>query len=111
MTAEHNLHTAAAPIQFVEGGARITLERGEGRLLIDWSTLNLIFRMLPLSKERLVLNEGRWGGLVSHMKRVMDAAGVPNVEPIHRRVELACLLLEQARVEARLARLEKQVEN
>lgn len=47
----------------------------------------------------------RMAGHMSHMARAMDSVGVPAVKPMHRRVELLCLMLEESRLREKQLKL------
>ena len=68
---------------------------------------DLIDEVIDLRKrnESLVSENSRAAGRFGHMTNLMNARQIPHVKPIHRRVELLCLALDQCKVDLQLAKL------
>lgn len=55
---------------------------------------------------KLMKKIGQLGGVHAHMKKCLDAAQVPGAPAIHRRVELACLELQQVKLSEKSLRVQ-----
>lgn len=46
------------------------------------------------------------GALLSQLTKIMDMAGIERIEPVHRRVEVMALMLEEARIREKRMQLQ-----